>query len=184
MSAADISCRDDACAMTPLSESTSPPAVSVTAPSASANAGLRLIVAYKLVKAALEMLLGALLLSSLARKIVAVTGAANIRHHATEAWSLTFAERLLHSPTTHSLHVIALAAILDGTVSLVEGWALHRRYSWSGWLIVGTTACLLPFEFIALVRHPTVGHLVLLVLNALIVIYLIWRRDTMMPKLA
>lgn len=180
MSAAAISCRDDACAMTPFWEPTPPPAAPVTEPST--NAGLRLIVAYKLVKAALEMLLGALLLSSLARKIVAVTGAANIRHHATEAWSLTFAERLLHSPTTHSLHVIALAAILDGAVSLVEGWALHRRYSWSGWLVVATTSCLLPFEFIALVRHPTAGHLVLLVLNALIVIYLIWRRDTMMPN--
>ena len=149
----------------------------------SGSAGLKLIVAYKFAKALLEMFLGVLMLSGLAHKLIAVTGAANIRHHATEAWSITFAERLLHSPTAHSLHVIALAALLDGAVSLVEGWALHRRYGWSGWLVVGATFCLIPFECIALVRHPTSGHLALLLMNALIVIYLIRRRDTITPNL-
>jgi uncharacterized membrane protein (DUF2068 family) len=140
--------------------------------------GLRLIVGYKLVKALAELLLGVVLLflglAGLADHLQAV--ALSFRHHAAEAWSIALADRLVRAATERNLLVVALASILDGVVSSVEGWALHRRYGWSRWLVVGATACLLPFEVAALVRHLTAGRIALLSMNALIVVYLVLRR--------
>lgn len=139
--------------------------------------GVRLIVGYKIAKAGAELLLGALLLTlgsaSLAEGLRAV--ALTVRHHAAEAWSIELAERLVQVAAGRNL-VVALALLLDGVSSLVEGWALHRRYRWSRWLIVGATSCLLPFEVVALIRHLAPGRVVLLLGNALIVAYLIQRR--------
>jgi uncharacterized membrane protein (DUF2068 family) len=66
--------------------------------------------------------------------------------------------------------VVAVAVIVDGTVTLVEGWALHGRYRWSRWLVVATTSSLLPIEVVTLVRHPSAGRVMLVLVNALIVV--------------
>jgi uncharacterized membrane protein (DUF2068 family) len=141
--------------------------------------GLRLIIGYKVVKAMAELLAGAsfLILGSvgLAERLTYVAQA--IRHHVTEAWSISLAERLIDVSTAHHVFVVAVAVIFDGTVTLIEGWALHCRYRWSRWLVVGTTSLLLPFEAVTLTRHPSAGRVVLLLVNALIVAYLIRRRD-------
>jgi hypothetical protein len=67
--------------------------------------GLRLIIGYKFVKAIAELLIGAsfFFLSSagLADGLTAI--AEGIRHHVTEAWSLTLAERLIHASRTFLL---------------------------------------------------------------------------------
>jgi uncharacterized membrane protein (DUF2068 family) len=137
--------------------------------------GLRLIVGYKLVKAVVEPILGVVLLSfasaGLAGHLRAV--ALNIRHHAAEAWSVALAERLVRASTERNLLVVGLATLLDGALSFVEGWALHHRYRWSHWLVVGTTSSFLPFEGLALAHHFSAGRIALLIGNALIVIYLV-----------
>lgn len=140
--------------------------------------GLRLIIGYKLVKATIELLLGAsfLLLGSvgLSEELTAVAHV--IRYHATEAWSVALAERLILASTAQNVFVVAVAVIADGAVTLVEGWALHRGYRWSRWLVVCATSLFLPFEIVTLARHPSTGRVMLLLVNALIVIYLLWRR--------
>ena len=139
--------------------------------------GLRLIVRYKLAKAILELLLGILLLSftcaGLTDHLREV--AWHIRHHAVEAWSIAFAERLIRASTERNLLVVGVATLLDGALSVVEGWALYHRYRWSRWFVVGATSILVPFEGLALVDHFSVPRLVLLVGNVSIVVYLIWR---------
>ncbi len=141
--------------------------------------GLRLVIGYKFIKAMAEFLAGASLLIlgsvGLAEKLTYVAQA--IRRHATEGWSISLAERLIDVSTAHHVFVVAVAVIFDGTVTLVEGWALHRRYRWSRWLVLSTTSLLLPFEAVTLIRHPSAGRVVLLLVNALIVAYLIPRRD-------
>jgi uncharacterized membrane protein (DUF2068 family) len=107
--------------------------------------------------------------------------ALNIQHHATAAWSIALADRLVQAATKRTLLVVALAAFLDGVLSYVEGWALHRRYRWSGWLVVGTTVSLLPFEAIELVRRLSAGRAALLLVNALIVVYLFRHRIAAPP---
>jgi uncharacterized membrane protein (DUF2068 family) len=145
--------------------------------------GLRLLVGYKLVKALTELLFAALVpflgSAGLAEELHAI--ALTIRHHAAEAWSIALAERLVHAATERNLRVVALASLFDGVLSSVEGWALHRRYWWSRWLVVVTTSCLLPFEGVELLRHPSAGRVALLLVNALIVIYLVRRGVAVAP---
>jgi uncharacterized membrane protein (DUF2068 family) len=105
-----------------------------------------------------------------------------IRHHATETWSIALAERLTDVSTARHVFVVAMAVTADGIVTVIEGWALQRHYAWSGWLVLGTTAALLPFEVLALSRHPNAGRAVLLLANLLIVGYLI-RREILIRRL-
>jgi len=134
--------------------------------------GLTLIVGYKIVKGILELIVGGMLL------MLGSGGLAEeIRRHLTEAWSVVLAERLIDASTAQHVLVIVAAVAMDGAVTLIEGWALHRRYPWSGWLVAGTTSIFLPFEVIMLIRHPSAGRALLLLLNVLIVVYLLLRRD-------
>jgi uncharacterized membrane protein (DUF2068 family) len=145
-------------------------------PGAPADAvGLKLIVGYKFVKAFAEGLFGgALLLFGTSHVTEGLrVGALTLQRHATAAWSLALSERLLQAATARTVLVVALAAVFDGVLSGVEGWALQRRYRWSRWLVVGTTVSLLPFEVVALVRHLSAGRVGLLVVNTLIVVYLV-----------
>ena len=164
----------------PASPASSDPATAppdATPPDAAAPAGLKVIIGYKFAKAALELLLGAAFLAfrslGLVGKLVSIAQA--IRHHATEAWSIALAEWLLDASTAHHVIVVALAVSADGIVTLIEAWALQRRYRWSGWLVIGTSASLLPFEVDSIRRHPSVGHIVLLLVNLGIVAYLVRR---------
>jgi uncharacterized membrane protein (DUF2068 family) len=139
------------------------------------TAGLRLIVGYKLVKAAAGLAIGVLILTlmsfGLAEHLQAF--ALTVRNHAAEAWSIALAKWLTNAATSRRLLVIALACLLDAVFSAFEAWALRRRYRWSGWLIVAATSALLPFEAVALAKHFTAGRAVLAAANVLIVLYLV-----------
>jgi uncharacterized membrane protein (DUF2068 family) len=145
--------------------------------------GLRLIIGYKLGKALAEVLGGAsiFILGSvgLAQKLAFI--AQGIRRHATEDWSIALAEKLLDASTAHNVFVVAMAMLADSVVTAIEGWALYRRYVWSRWLVVLTTASLIPFEISALVRHPNAGRAVVLLVNLLIVVYLLKRHESAAP---
>lgn len=145
--------------------------------------GERLIVGYKLAKAAVELLLCALLvcLGSAGVADGVRASAAMLRHHAVEAWSIELSERLVNVATARHVMVVALALLLDGLFSLFEGWALHRRYRFGRWLVVGATSSLLPFEIASLFRHLRPGRAALLFVNLLIVAYLLWRGHTAPP---
>lgn len=150
----------------------------------SAARGIELIVDYKLIKGSAEVFLGVLLLflgaAGLAKHLHMI--AVNIREHAAEAWSVALAERLVHVASARNVRVAEIALLLDGGSSFVEGWALHRRYRWSGWLIVGATSCFLPVEAIALARHFSAARLMLLLVNGLIVVYLVRSRHIIARK--
>jgi uncharacterized membrane protein (DUF2068 family) len=137
--------------------------------------GFRLIVAYKFAKAAALLLLGTLILSfasaGLADELRTV--ALNMRNHATAAWSVALAKWLMNAATSRNLRVVAIASLLDAAASLFEGWALHRRFGWSRWLVILTTSSLLPFEAIAIVRHFSAGRVALILINVFIVVYLV-----------
>ncbi len=136
--------------------------------------GLRLIIAYKVVKATVAVLLGTLLLGASGFALADVQAlATSLLRHATSAWSIRLAKTLLDAATARNLQIIAVACLLDAALTGVEAWALHRRFWWSGWLVVAATSALLPFEGIALVRHFALGRVVITVGNVLIVAYLV-----------
>jgi len=148
------------------------------APPPPAGVGLSLIVGYKLTKASLQALAAlALVALVLARQTSGLQSVALwLRDHATAAWSVALADRLARAVTRHNLLIVAIALAADAVLSLIEGWALHRRHNWARWLVVGASALLLPFEVLELIRRVTAGRVAILLVNTVIVIYLIRRR--------
>ncbi len=139
--------------------------------------GVRLIVAYKLGKAVLELVLGVVLVAlsrSVTKELHVVVEI--LREHAVAAWSVMLADRLVGLATRGHVVLVGAASLFDAVVSFVEGWSLHRRYWWSRWLVVVATGSLVPFEIASLVRHFTLGRAILLVVNVWIVIYLVRHR--------
>jgi uncharacterized membrane protein (DUF2068 family) len=138
--------------------------------------GLRLIAFYKFTKAALQVAAAVLLFYGAAHGLNARLAefAERLREHAVHAWSNIFAAALLRfTHSKHSLGFTAYALLADAVLSSVEGWAISRGHTWGEWLVVVTTAGLIPFEIWALMHHVRVGRVVLLVLNLAIVAYLV-----------
>lgn len=135
--------------------------------------GLAIIIGYKLIKGGLWLIFAATLLVlmqlGIGDDILGV--AVHLRRHS-GAWSLQLADVLVRASTRRGLWTLFVALIADGVLTLVEAWALIRGHWWGPWLVVVATGSLLPFEVVALVRHPHVSRVLLLVVNMLIVAYL------------
>ena len=143
-------------------------------PSGNHAPGLRLIIAYKLTRSAASLFAAALLAvftaADHATPLHAV--AEQVRRHAASAWSIALADVLVSAVAPQHLWLVAGALALDGTLTFVEGWALHRTWWWGPWLVVIATGGFLPFEAIAIVRHADAGRVLLLGLNLLVALYL------------
>ncbi|MGH7293732.1 MAG: DUF2127 domain-containing protein [Polyangiaceae bacterium] len=135
--------------------------------------GLAIIIAYKLVKGGLWFVLAAVIVALMGAGIGdGLLGLAqHLRHHS-NAWALQLADLLVRAASRRGLWTLVVALVADGTLTFVEGWALWRGFWWGPWLVVVATSSLLPFEAVALARHPHVGRVVLLGLNLVIVVYL------------
>jgi uncharacterized membrane protein (DUF2068 family) len=141
-------------------------------------AGVKVVVIYKIVKSAVELLIGCafLALGSAGLPGEFAKLARAVRRHAAPAWGIALAERLADASTSHHVYVVAMAMIFDGILTGVEGWALYRGFAWGQWLVIGTTSSLLPWEGVTLIRHPSIGRSAILVVNVLIVAYLVRSR--------
>jgi uncharacterized membrane protein (DUF2068 family) len=135
--------------------------------------GVELIIVYKAVKGVLWLVL-ATTIAVLVRMDLAdrVAGMAEVLRVHARPWSLELAKLLLRASNRHALWTLVMALYADGTLTLVEGWALHHGRWWGPWLVVVATGSLMPLEVVALVRHPHGVRAVLLLLNAAIVVYL------------
>ena len=145
------------------------------------DAALRAIVLYKLIKAVAQSALGigifGMVLTGHAGALQRLAEA--LRHHASQAWALQAASFLMRVATPRHVELTAVALLLDGALSGVESWALHTRRWWAEWLVVIASGSLLPYEVFELLRHARAGRVLVLVVNAVIVVYLArraWRR--------
>jgi len=138
------------------------------------EAALRLIILYKLAKAALALcfavVLWGLVVEGQTDRLLDMVAA--FRHHLTAAWSLELVDALVSAADRHHIEFFAAAVTLDGALTLVEWYALHTGRPWGEWLVVIATGSLIPFELVAIVRHKRVGRVVLMILNVAIVVYL------------
>jgi uncharacterized membrane protein (DUF2068 family) len=136
--------------------------------------GVRLIVAYKLVKSVVQLVVAVALEVALrtgeTQRLHDFAGAAT--EHGTSRFSTLLAHALGQLTTDHRVHLVAFALALDGVSSLVEGWALHRRFRWAPWLIVAATSVAVPFEVASLVHALRPVRLALLLINLALVAYL------------
>lgn len=135
--------------------------------------GLVLIIAYKLIKGGLWLVLAATILvmmqMGLGDRLLGL--AAHLRLHA-HIWSLRLADLAVRASSRRALWTIEVALLADGTLTLVEAWALIHGQWWGPWLVVVATGSLLPFEVAALVRHPHAIRAVVFLVNLAIVVYL------------
>ncbi len=142
--------------------------------------GLRLIVGYKLIKALAQGLLAAALFSAVGGELVDRLAAWGrlMLEHGTHAWSIALAKLVCAIVAAGDKYraFIELALCADALVSGLEAWALSRRYAWGPWLVVITTGSLVPFELVALLRDFSIGRLLLMAVNTLIVLYLLATR--------
>jgi uncharacterized membrane protein (DUF2068 family) len=138
------------------------------------DVALRAIVLYKLLKSVAQLALAiglfGMVLTGHAGALQSL--AETLRHHASQAWALRAASFLMRVATPRHVELTALALALDGVLSGVESWALHTRRWWAEWLVVIASGSLLPYELFELVRHVRAGRALVLVVNAVIVVYL------------
>ncbi len=141
------------------------------------DVGLGLIVLYKLIKAVVQLLAAIVVTTLIATGTVAKLRDALLayREHAAEGWLLALTRFLANATSARHVEVFAVVLLFDSILSAVEGWGLHKRHAWAGWLVVGATASLLPLEIIEMIRHLKLGRCLLFALNLLIVLYLLRR---------
>jgi uncharacterized membrane protein (DUF2068 family) len=153
------------------------PPAAAGAPHEPSDAGLRVIIAYKGAKAIAWPLLALVLFVALRAGLDERIQAAILRFHShlSRQWSIELAEWALRTATRRHLAMASGALFLDGIVSGVEAWALHRRKPWGEWLVVLATGSLLPFEIVRLIRKPKLGRFLVLAVNLAVVGYLSWR---------
>jgi uncharacterized membrane protein (DUF2068 family) len=136
--------------------------------------GLRVIIVWKAVKAVLLYALG-IAAFALVHSDVAQLGEDLVAWFGIDAGRPTVQHALakLGGLTPHRISVIGIGAILYATVMALEGWGLHQRKRWAEWLTVIVTSSLIPLEIYELIKHPSLGKVIALVVNVAIVLYLL-----------
>jgi uncharacterized membrane protein (DUF2068 family) len=139
------------------------------------EAALRAVITYKWVKGAAELLLflGLALTLAFGWKDELAEWAHEFRDNSTRAYAVLLGRALEQATTPRGLHITLAALLLDGILTLFEGWALHRRRPWGAWVVVAVTGSLLPFEVFEMVRHFRWTRLVVLVVNVAVVAFLV-----------
>lgn len=137
--------------------------------------GLRLVIAYKFVKAPVVLGIAAALTFAPQQSFVLA------RHAIAElsewgALAFRVAQWLWRHATPDIETKAAILAWLDGVSTAIEGLLLWSGKAWGEWIVVAGLAVLVPFEALGLIRHPGLGRLAVLVINTAIVAYLAWRR--------
>jgi len=142
------------------------------------STGVRLIIAYKWLKALLQLGIAVMLFLGASRGLAAqlTSLATGLRAHAVHEWSAAVAGALLRFVARpHDIALVAAALAADAVVSVIEGWVLFRGYSWGPWVVVGATSSAIPFEMVAMARHFSPTRFGLFAINVAIVVYLVRR---------
>lgn len=136
--------------------------------------GMRVIIAYKLLKAPLMFTLAALLtfaphLTQEWVRELAVSLSAG-------GWLLSRIGRWLAAHGVDGLQGAKLLAWADGATTTLEAVLLIFDKPWGEWMVVMGVGAFVPLEVRSILRHPSWVKLAVLVINALIVTYLVRRR--------
>ncbi|MCY1019819.1 DUF2127 domain-containing protein [Pyxidicoccus sp. MSG2] len=137
--------------------------------------GLRLIIAYKVVKSAL--VLGVAVLLTLAPE-TAGAFTEHLIHALTERGALL--HRIGEWLRSHGAATLVTdartVAWVDGVSTAIEGALLISGSAWGEWVVVGSLALLIPAELVSLEHRFSVAKVVVIVVNVAIVAYLVHLR--------
>jgi len=85
-----------------------------------------------------------------------------------------FVSKLSHL-NSRNITLVSAATLFYGGLFITEGVGLLMRKRWAEMLTVIATASFIPLEIYHLVRHFSPVKIVVIIINAAIVVYLIWR---------
>jgi uncharacterized membrane protein (DUF2068 family) len=151
------------------------------APATRGAAGLYAIIAFKLGKGLLLLLL-ALGLYSLVDELLAVElerWLRIVRIDPEREFFDNLAARLA-AVTPATLGWIALGTLAYSLFSLIEGVGLWFRAGWAGWLAIGESAFFIPIELHHLMQRPSTLVTLILAVNVAIVVYLFRNRNRLL----
>ena len=138
---------------------------------------MKAIIAYKVIKG------GVMVLFALASTLALIAGqgahlhafALSLHENVTSRFAIETSDLLLRFATPGRLALTTLAVGLDGIVTSIEAWLLHRGTRWAILLVVCASSALIPWEIYELIRAFSIPRLALLLANVLVVIYLGWQ---------
>jgi len=134
--------------------------------------GLKLIIAYKCLKAPLVLALALVLTLNPRGALHAVDV---IARELSEGGALfgRIARWLDAHVTQRAVGRGAILAWLDGLTTALEAFLLWRGHAWGEWLVVAGLGALVPFEVISLEKHPSWMRVGALLVNVAVVVYLV-----------
>ncbi len=137
---------------------------------------LRLIAIFKLVKAALLIMLAIGSLKMMHKDIgdaiqqwvemLGINSDGRLISHAIERASAL---------TPQKIKLLSIGSLLYAGLFITEGVGLWLLKRWAEWFTIIITSSLVPLEIYEIHRHPTPLKFAVLAINIAIVIYLIWR---------
>lgn len=140
------------------------------------NGLIRLVAAFKLIKAALLIVAGfgilKLIHADLATQLdhwVKVLGFDPGSHY------VNLAIQKATSTPRGEIKEFGIVSFVYAALFLTEGIGLWMEKRWAEWFTVAITSSLVPVEVYEIFRHPSPVKIVVLVLNIAIVAYLLWR---------
>jgi uncharacterized membrane protein (DUF2068 family) len=145
--------------------------------------GRSVVVAYKLGKAAIELLamIAMLVLHAVSEKDLGALSA-GLERHWLHGIGAVLADLLRLAARAGDARLILVALAGDALTSAVEGVLLWRGYAWARWVVLGSTGLPLPWELVRLVRQPSAARLALLLVNVAILGSVWWYRPDPEPR--
>lgn len=141
--------------------------------------GLRTVAMVEALKGVLVLVAGFIFVEVIRRDVDLQDAALNLLYVLHIDPDRRIAHALLHAAERMSdanlLYVIAIVLGYSG-LRFLESYGLWRQRAWGEWLALVSGAVYLPFELVALIRHPSRVHWAILLINIAIVLYIAWVR--------
>lgn len=139
---------------------------SAPSPAGAASPALRAVALLEAAKGVLALALAAALHwlgpDAFRSALNTITGLLHLQAHGSSAW-------LARNITAQTLGVAAALVVMYGLLRLIEAAGLWHARAWASWLGAIGAAAYLPFELVALLRHPHWLTLAVLLVNLLVV---------------
>ena len=144
---------------------------------AGTTTALRLIATFEASKGLLVLLAAFGLLSLLHRDVQVLAEELVERrlmiHH---LWLSGVLLRAAENVTDSKLWTLASVALAYSALRFTEAYGLWHRREWGQWFALLSGILYLPWEILAVARHPTAVHYVLVMFNGVLIAYLAWTR--------
>jgi uncharacterized membrane protein (DUF2068 family) len=148
--------------------------------------GLRAVATIEALKGFLAILLTACLLFLLHKDVEQVAGDILDAIHMNPEHPISHAVLHMASKMTDGrLWGFAFGALAYATVRFVEAYGLWNRRVWAEWFALLSGSLYIPLEVTQAISHPDAIHLLVLVANIFIVLYMLWvRMSAIWPVIA